>query len=831
MAIPGRGLDFVWARTYNSRIGRTGASANGWTFSYDLNLQPLGGDIVIHNGTGRADTFKPDANGVYTCPEFFSEGAFTGGVFRLTFADTGYWEFNPLDGTATAGKLAHIVDRNGNTMSLGYDGSGLLTQVVDDLGRTNTVAYDLAGRVTSVTDFSGRVVRYEYDGNGDLVACVSPAVTGTPDGNDFPGGKTNRYTYSTGYLNDAENHLLLTVTDPKGQPAWQFTYEHNSGDPNYLRCGLIGLGKNPIERITILPQIATPANHFAVARCIINDPLGNVVECFYDARNRCVMERDYTGRATPGVPVTDTLNRPTGKLRSSDPDYYETQWTWNNDSLCTSETAPGGQQMRCVYQSDFDASTPARKRADCRVVRELAASPVDLDGDGVADVSDRTWRYEYDPRFGSDPGSMTASPAEGTVRWHPAAGGLEALSAIGINEKLPYATLHANMRQRVLDIENVLKNLGLLTRTSGGKRFGIGVSSPASPLGRKSGDTATGGAGGAGGAGGGNGGLASAEYTYPELHSHSHDPCTGAAFVTSVTDPRGNVTADTYDASGNRVKVQFHWDRQGSAERDFAYDPHGQLTAVTNAPDANGHRRVDTFSWSQGQVTQCVMDVGGLALTEAFEYDVHGNLARYVDPRTNDWLYTYNALDQCVRAQSPPNITSRCTTDFSYDANDNLVQVSTEVRDAADNLAGGQTNRFQYDGLDRLTEMALAVDASRAQTNRFVYDDDNQCVQVLGPDAVSGADPNQSVTFEYDERGLLLRRTQAPGTPLSSTDEFDYNAIGDLSVMRDRLCCGGGNGGGASGGAINFIRDGFDRCASVIDAMGNVSTFNSRRQR
>ena len=88
---------------------------------------------------------------------------------------------------------------------------------MDDLGRTNTVAYDLAGHLAGVTDFSGRVVRYEYDGNGDLVACISPAVTGTPNGNDFPGGKTNRYTYSTGYPDDRENHLLLTVTDPKGQ--------------------------------------------------------------------------------------------------------------------------------------------------------------------------------------------------------------------------------------------------------------------------------------------------------------------------------------------------------------------------------------------------------------------------------------------------------------------------------------------------------------------------------------------------------------------------------------------------------------------------------------
>jgi len=92
LAIPGRGLDFVWGRTYNSRIGRTGSSVNGWTFSYDVrcSLNSSGG-VDVYDGTGRKDTFKLQASGVYSCPEFFREGTLSGGVFRLTFADTGYW--------------------------------------------------------------------------------------------------------------------------------------------------------------------------------------------------------------------------------------------------------------------------------------------------------------------------------------------------------------------------------------------------------------------------------------------------------------------------------------------------------------------------------------------------------------------------------------------------------------------------------------------------------------------------------------------------------------------------------------------------------------------
>ena len=161
-------------------------------------------------------------------------------------------------------------------------------------------------------------------------------------------------------------------------------------------------GTNAPAMFTYLPQTPSPANHFAVMRCMVNDPVGNVTECFFDARNRCVMERDYTGRATPGLPVTDTDNRPTGKLRSSDPDYYETRGPGTTIRSARWKPLPAASRCSAFINPISTRATPARKRADCRVVRELATAAVDLDGDGVADVTDRTWRFEYDPRFGSE---------------------------------------------------------------------------------------------------------------------------------------------------------------------------------------------------------------------------------------------------------------------------------------------------------------------------------------------------------------------------------------------------------------------------------------------
>ena len=841
LVISGHGLDFVWMRNYHSRIGRFGTATNGWTFSYDVHCaQNSTGGFDIFDGTGRKDTFTLGTNGVYTCPEFFREGSFSNNTFTLAFADTGRWVFNPFDGTATAGKLIQIITRNGDTMTLGYDTSGRLVQIVDDLGRTNTVAYNTSGQVASVTDFSGRSVTYQYysgakadNGSaGDLKSVTSPAVIGTPNGNDFPTGKTTTYTYSKSFPLDRENHLLLTVTDPKGQTAAVFIYEHNAASSNYLRCvsSSCGLSQTFTYSWSLkqLPpgsraQLNYPSgSNPSFVKCIVNDPVGNVTEDYFDARGRCVLERVYTGRAMPGLPVTDTDNRPTGQVRSTDPAYYDTAWSWNNDSLCTSEISPGGQQMQYVYQSDFDPTTTARKRADCRVVREIATSAVDLNGDGIPDMTSRACYYTYDPRFGSSKCSSEwyrwrkcvldgkVDRKSISVIFHNDAGEEAAYHAIntkGTGGNTGIADAVTFGREKLKATTKTQGDFNLSNRGKGWDGTIKGLVVPD-----------------------GNGMAIKTKGTGADHNRTSGVPRskgwdgliygTHRGFPVTATDPRGNVTTAIYDNNGNPTQCARKNLQLGSiaVEDNLAYDTHGQLIAVTNAADANGQRRVDTFSWSQGQITNCVVDAGGLALTSSFAYDPRGNLTRYVDPRTNDWLFACNALDQLVESSSATVSLCFCKikVDYAYDANDNLVQCSTVVLDPAGNSQGTCADNYRYDALDCLTEVASDIDATHAQTNRFVYDGNNQCVQALGPDAVSGADPHQVMAFEYDERGLMFRAIAAPGSPLTGTNEFSYTANYNPATKKyvdaeDALKMS------------VFAYDGFDRLASVTDPMGNQS--------
>lgn len=760
LAIPGRGLDFVWARTYNSRIGRSSAP-NGWTFSYDVRCAlTTSGGMDVYDGTGRKDTFVLQTNGTYTCRQFFSEGTLTGNVFRLTFADTGYWEFNPLVGSATDGKLARIEDRNGNAILLNYDTSGRLVEIVDDLGRTNNVGYDTAGRISSVTDFSGRTVTYQYyqglvgeqGGAGDLKSVTSPPVIGTPNGNDFPTGKTTTYTYSTGYLDDRENHLLLSVIDASGQTIRSYVYQHNQTDFEFLRCISMQHWTNTPTMISYLPQTPTPANQFATMRCIVNGPVGDVTECFFDARNRGVKLQEFTGRATPGVRVTATANRPAVKVRPGDPDSYETRWSWNNDSLCTREVGPGGQQVQCVYESDFDPATRARKRADCRVVREIASSPVDLDGDGAADLTERVWRYEYDPRFGSDPTASRGIP------------------------KGSYLVLRLGNGRILHGMFGYSSNP---FEAQGDGRF---AAKDISWSGSDGDDVCESMAKG--------NGLGSAFHDNPEGFIC---PSSCDSFVISSTDPRGNVTEGTYDPQGNCTSLRLP-NVQGVEYALAVYNAQGQLTAITNAPDANGNRRVDTFSYissgpQAGYLQTYIVDAGGLALTESYEYDTRGNLTRVIDPRSNDWLCTYNALDQLVQTESaalggggPGGY--RIKTQFSYDANDNLTLVEEENRDAAGTLGTNPfwRTQFVYDGGQRLTGCWRDKNGALVlRCTEVSYNAANQVVLYRSPEAVNGNDPANTVAFAYDERGLDYRTIAAPGSPVQRTTQCDYDPNGNVT--------------------------------------------------
>ncbi|MCL4786374.1 MAG: hypothetical protein KJ070_06200 [Verrucomicrobia bacterium] len=804
LLIPGRGLDFAWVRTYRSRTGPTTAQGAGWDFSYNVSVssQP-DGTVVLRPGNGRADTFYPNGTNGWVREEYFltiHDLDKDGAPELVRFADGGQWQFHP-PGTVVAGKLAQIVDRNGNTMTLNYDGTGLLSEIVDSLDRTYHITYNPAGLIEAVADFSGRSVRYEYDGAGDLRTVISPAVVGTPTSNDFPGGKTNRYAYTRNQPDPRLNHNLISATDGLGQTWLQVNYEITANPAakqfDRVRDYLCG----STTHFIVLPEPPNPTNGFATTRVIINDGVGNVSECYYDSRQRLVRELEFTGRADPALPTTDVSNRPIGKLRPEDPDFFETRWEWNQDSLCTRVILPEGDSLEMVYQRAFNQNAARSNRShagDLRIVRRLPKGDPDDDGDGVPDALVST--FEYDPRFGS-----------------PFLAGRHAIKTKGTG-----ADANRTSPQFPGDNTPIIKGSALGSPSLTERKSGSIIY-----LDREGNEVLR-----LGGHKGWDGTVKGSTHTRV-IADRDSGRSKGFGFVINATDPRGNVTTGEYDDHGNARRITFKAKEGATLNRvvECDYNAFGQLAVVTNAADGNGHRRVDTLSYHSsgpqaGYLQSIAIDEPGVRIVESYEYDVRGNLTRLVDGNGNDQLFTYNALDQCVTRQTQQSsFSERVRTSFHYDANNNLVRCDVENRDETDALVAANplwSTLWEYDALNRLTGVVREIAEGsglpgKFATNRFAYDANHNVIAAYSPLAVSGADPHNFDAFEYDERGLLFREIGAPGSGSSPTNQYDYtpnaalknpNKFEDLVIKKATLAY-----------------DAFDRLTSVTDPMSNVVTY------
>jgi YD repeat-containing protein len=246
LRIKGRGMDLVWTRSYRSRFGLNTALGNGWDFNYNIYLEPQGEGFRVFNGENRGnDIYLQHTPGVWTRPEFFNVLTKNdNGTYTLTFPDKQQWHFHAFDGSVAQGKIDSLVDRNGNRIAFHYYAQGRLVRITDTLDKDLRLTYNAQGFIESVRDTLGRVVKYEYydgktkDGNfGDLKSVTGPAVAGTPNGNDFPNGKTISYTYSTGRSDERANHNLLTITDGR------------RNDPNDPTFGQGPLFKKLLRRI------------------------------------------------------------------------------------------------------------------------------------------------------------------------------------------------------------------------------------------------------------------------------------------------------------------------------------------------------------------------------------------------------------------------------------------------------------------------------------------------------------------------------------------------------------------------------------------------------
>ncbi|MHA1872770.1 MAG: RHS repeat-associated core domain-containing protein [Candidatus Heimdallarchaeaceae archaeon] len=191
--------------------------------------------------------------------------------------------------------------------------------------------------------------------------------------------------------------------------------------------------------------------------------------------------------------------------------------------------------------------------------------------------------------------------------------------------------------------------------------------------------------------------------------------------------------------------------------------------------DENGHATIYYYD-AYGQLVK-VKDA--LNQETTYEYDILGNLIQINLPNGKIITRQHNSLGQLVKEEHPDTGMTR----FWYDENGN-IKYSID--------ANGNVKTFDYDALDRITEIHYA----NRPNNKYYYD---SCQNGIGR-LCKIEDASGIAQFNYDNRGRLISETKiideneyafnyeysdgdylkTVTDPFSREFDYDYNILGQI---------------------------------------------------
>lgn len=940
LAVPGRGFDFTLRRRYRSGITYRGPLGHNWDLNVNPRLlvlnaelaRPYGevldrdlapGDVLRMDGSGRVDVYRRQPDGSFTRPD----GFFT----RLDRSPEGmYFErdrsgslaiYSIADAEGFA-RLTQVQDRHGNSLRFdGYEGRLTPARIIDSLGRVITFEHDAADRISAVSDFAGRRWTYSYDAHGDLVAVTSPPVSGGAPGNDFPTGKTTRYSYATSVTDTLRAHNLVAVTAPNevlagGPPRLTVAYD---GQDRVTRVSMGGTNASGIPAggsVTYAYAVLPPPQ-----RPNINTPLHETTVT--DANgNRRGYQFNFAGNI---VTLDVATNR---DINPRDPAAYVTRYEYSGEGQLLRTTLPEGNVLRQEYD---DANPDPLQRGN------LLATLREPDADRGGDQAALRTSYAYEPLFnrirtvtdprGKDPtyqppngGAATAARYTTTYVYDYQEGdnaaGLAALLGIPeaqVRARLAAAGIPMNLgdvngdgRTDLVagDLVRVDRPVVQLPPESKlAEDFG-----PEQPAFELYGYNERGQLRFAMDA---EGNLTRYEY-YPE-----NDPDgDGRDLIAELGNgPFGYLRAEIRDAGQNppfvdltpRPEVTASPGLPNFATATALPEDEGAIylpVTYKNVAARAGVVRTAGGATAERQAAgpQPAVAGGGSAAVAAgpaqepvepapppwrnlegrrfflnlrteYGYDRVGNTTWALNPRGVREDYLRNSVGQLVETvraadvqealnnEQEPNwpacrdltlvecargmVAFRQRTRLSYDANDNLVKLERESRDALDPTLAGPwvATTYGYDILDQVVAEERTVGPARSVRRAYRYDRNGNLVLSLSPLALAGAtepQPDNLTSTVFDERdgaastsagGVTEQfRTLAahadipelaalPAGLARSTTTYRYDGNGNRSAVTDAL----DNSGDGRPETTTTLYDGFDRELSIVDGLGNQS--------
>ncbi len=769
MAIRARRLGIVVKRFYGSLVHEAGPFGFGWDSNIFMRLdEQSGGDVIWHPGNGTAREFADTGGGTYDSPP---------GVFARLIKDATGFTLRYPQGLKCRfdlnGVLQNTTDPAGNQVRYQYTGIRL-TSIFDEYNREVVLTYT-GNLVETITDFTGNQVMYTYDAADNLVAVRSPTVNGTPNGNDFPAGRTERYTYVSGSASPELNHNLLTivrpneVADASNTPSVVNTY----GGPGVafdrvvtqVRGGANASGRPAGGMFSFTYDFAPVGGPVGTASLTtVRDRRNNVAQYFHDAVGHCLRYVSDPG-GTPGV----------------------TDFMVNPDGLVTRRTLPLGNRVDFVY----DTVNPDRSAQ--RNVLSITLTP---DGVRPSAHPQLMTTYTYDPVYNMV--RTITDPRGNDPAYVPQNGGAQ--SAARYTTHYFYDYQEGNTPPACVP------------------EFGLVIPPSELNLGDLNGDGRTDQRAG---------NLVRREDPTVALAAGSKQA------VNEGDTQQEHVTRYAYDDFSRIVELI---DARGNRDV-YAYFPEndpdgdGANLIAGNDPAAGGYRssmRVDVAGPGRQDAATPV------DAQTSYRYDDLGNLVALTDPNGNEYLYLHNELGELVEREAPkvdPGQARGFLTHYTYDANGNVVRTDAEhwtTDPSTHQVVPGSPSVYQhlmtFDILDRV--IRVDIDATRdaaipasAQAQRLMtdyhYDANENIVDVRSPMSTTGAQPEARVLQAYDAHDRVFIRQRGGLGADSSAINYFYDANDNLTGIRTQN----------AGNTHFYAYDGFDRMIQENDRGGNVCTY------
>jgi RHS repeat-associated protein len=844
LSIPGVGFDWRFERHYRSGMTYNGPLGQGWDFTHNrrLVLQP-DGDVKRVGGDGRTDLYVLQTNGTWQSPSGFYTQLTqnTNGVFVERDRHGTRTLFQPPDSFGVA-RMMQIIDRNSNTMTFSYN-SGQLTNVTDTLGRSISYQYNANGELTNVTDFTGRTVKFSYGPNGDLIEVTGPAVTGTPNGNDFPSGKSTLYTYSA-------THQLLTVTAPNEAAVAGPSRLVAQYDPLSARLTSLRLGGTNSTGIPAGGSITYAYNTLAVA------PPGDVTTAVFQtlATNRNGNVTRYQFNQLGSV-----LNMAqfTHFVRGGDPAGYTNTFTYNADGETTTHTYPNLN----FIQFTFDSSNLSRY-AQGNLLQSLRA-PGPLGGDETMIITSNSFEsnFQFIATSTDARGNVTSNSYDAngncihitgripSIVWdftYNTAGQMTSQQLPGngsgsrrLDKSVYYTTgpLTGYLRDRIVDFGgfNITNHfdpdaVGNVTNAVDGRGNNtIFIFNPLNQVVRTLSRSVT---------------TSSGPVRYQtDTFYDADDNVTNTAVQNN--DDSGSIvptlptinTISAYDILNDRVRETQTQDPTHLVIRTNAYDADQNLVLAANGEAVNGdqpHNVVQTIYDERDLLFRVARAPTDLARsTTQYNYDGNGNLTATIqgvedsiNPRTTTTIY--DGFDRWTSRLDPMgNVTTN-----HYDANGNATNetILGELVDVAGSV--GNTNLSStistYDGMDRLIARDKAyfdslthnIIGSGHSITSAVYSDNSQ--------VLTNFDANTNATaMSYDTANRLSIATDAKGNLITSFYDANNNVT---SIQEEDLS---DSGQPPQSFTTTFTYDAVDRLIETVynDSNTDFSSYDSRNNR